>query len=85
MCHLPRPPQKIFDTVCRECLIHKLEVCGLYGKDLQTLKDFLSNRRQQAILNGQYSKWDKMSAGVAQVQFLDLYFTYFISVISPVI
>ena len=57
---------KAFDTVWHEGLIHKLEVCGLRGKILKMLIDFLSDRGQRVVLNGQCSNWDKISAGVPQ-------------------
>ena len=57
---------KAFDTVWHEGLIHKLEVCGLRGKILEMLKDFLLDRKQRVVLNGQCPNWDKISPGVPQ-------------------
>ena len=74
---------KAFDTVWHEGLIHKLEVCGLRGKILKILKDFLSDRRQRVVLNGQCSNWDKISAGVPQGSvFGPLFFLFYINDIT---
>ena len=50
-------------------LHHKLRQNGIFGKLLNTLTDFLDNRTQR-VINGQYSLWAKVEAGVPKVQFL---------------
>ena len=42
----------------------------LSSKLSNTLTDFLDNRTQRVILNGQYSSWAKAQAGVPQVSIL---------------
>ena len=36
------------------------------GKLLRLIKDFLSNRKQRVVLNGQCSSWMDVQAGVPQ-------------------
>ena len=47
--------QKAFDSVPHQRLIQKLTSFGINGKILQSIKDFLWNRTQQVVLNGQKS------------------------------
>ena len=39
---------------------------GISGNLLQILSDFLSNRKQRVVLNGQNSSWTNVHAGVPQ-------------------
>ena len=55
---------KTFDKVWHEVLIFKLEQNGISGKLLRLIKDFLSNRKQRVVLNGQCSSWMDVQAGV---------------------
>ena len=48
---------KAFDKVWHEGLIFKLKQNGISGDLLQILSDFLSNRKQRVVLNGQNSSW----------------------------
>ena len=57
---------KAFDKVWHDGLIYKLQNFGISGKLLYLLKDFLSNRSQRVTLNGQYSEWKDVKAGVPQ-------------------
>ena len=57
---------KVFDTVWHEGLIYKLKVNGLGGNILKILQDYLIDRRQRVLLNGKFSNWDNISAGVPQ-------------------
>ena len=57
---------KAFDKVWHESLIFKLEQNGISGKLLRLIKDFLSNRKQRVVLNGQCSSWMDVQAGVPQ-------------------
>ena len=59
-------PSKAFDMVWYEGLIYKMESNGLHGNILQIVKNFLADRKQRVVLNGQCSKWDTISAGVLQ-------------------
>ena len=47
-------------------LHYKLTQNDISGELLNTLTDFLDNRTQRVILNGQYSSWAKVEAGVPQ-------------------
>ena len=55
-----------FDKVWHQGLHFKLRQNGISGELLNTLADFLNNRTQRVILNGQYSSWAKVEAGVPQ-------------------
>ena len=44
-----------FDKVWHEGLIFKLEQNGISGKLLPLIKDFLSDRKQRVVLNGNAS------------------------------
>ena len=57
---------KAFDKVWHQGLHFKLRQNGISGELLNTLADFLNNRTQRVILNGQYSSWAKVEAGVPQ-------------------
>ena len=57
---------KAFDKVWHKGLLHKLQLSGISGQLLAWLKDYLSNRRQRVVINGQNSKWANINAGVPQ-------------------
>ena len=57
---------KAFDKVWHDGLIYKLKTFGITGKLLSLLQDFLSDRFQRVALNGQYSEWKEVKAGVPQ-------------------
>ena len=57
---------KAFDKVWRQSLHYNLRQNGISGGPFKTLTDFLDNRTQRVILNGQYSFWAKVEAGVPQ-------------------
>ena len=57
---------KAFDKVWHQGLHYKLRQNGISGELLNTLTDFLDNRTQRDILNGQYSSWAKVEARVPQ-------------------
>ena len=57
---------KAFDKVWHRGLLFKLESFGIRGKLLNLLEDYLSNRFQRVLLNGQESSWLPIKAGVAQ-------------------
>ena len=57
---------KAFDKVWHEGLIHKLKQNGISGKFLDIIKDFLDSRKQRVLLNGQYSSWASITAGLPQ-------------------
>ena len=57
---------KAFDQVWHQGLLFKLESFGIRGKLLSLLEDYLSNRFQRILLNGQESNWLAIKAGVSQ-------------------
>ena len=57
---------KAFDKVWHQGLHCKLRQNPTSVELLSTLTDFLDNRTQKVILNGQYSSWTKVQAGVPQ-------------------
>ena len=57
---------KAFDKVWHEGLIFKLQQNGIFGNLLNLLCDFLRNRKQRILLNGQVSGWSDVKAGVPQ-------------------
>ena len=57
---------KAFDKVCHGGLTFKLKQNGISGNLLNLLCDFLRNRKQRVLLNGQVSDWSDVRAGVPQ-------------------
>ena len=57
---------KTFEKVWHEGLIYKLQQSGISGELLNILIDFLNNRKQRVVLNGQSSNWVDVKAGVPQ-------------------
>ena len=53
---------KAFDKAWHQVLHCKLRQNGISGELLNTLTDFLDNRTQRVILNGQYSSWANVEA-----------------------
>ena len=49
-----------------DVIIFKLTQNGISGNLLNLLRDLLNERTQHVILNGQYSTWKNVSAGVPQ-------------------
>ncbi len=57
---------KAFDRVWHQGIIYKLQCLGICGNLLEFFKDYLSNRHQRVMLNGHYSEWGHINAGVPQ-------------------
>ena len=55
---------KAFDKVWHEGLIFELKQNGISGNLRNLLCDFLKNRKQRVLLNGQVSDWFDVRAGV---------------------
>ena len=62
---------KAYDKVWHEHLIFKLKQNGTSGNLLNLSCDFLRNRKQRVLLNGQVSDWSDVRAGVPQGSILD--------------
>ena len=61
---------KLFDKIWREGIIFKVKQNGISGELLNLFYDFLRNRNQRVILNGQVSTWTNVNAGVLQSSIL---------------
>ena len=57
---------KAFDTVWYVGLIFKLKTYGVEGNLLKLLENYLTDRQQRVVLNGQTSSWQNIYAGVPQ-------------------
>ena len=57
---------KIFEKVWHDGIVYKLTQNGISGNLLNLLEDFLKERKQRAVLNGQVSTWTNINAGVPQ-------------------
>ena len=55
---------KAFDKVWHEGLIYKVKSMGVSGQLLNLLENYLTNRHQRVLLNGQNSAWAPVLAGV---------------------
>ena len=61
---------KAFDKIWHEGLILHLKQNSISIELLHILSDFLSNRKQRVVLNGQNSSWNNVHAGVPQESIL---------------
>ena len=57
---------KAFDKIWYKGIIFKLKQNDISGKLFSVLYDFLKDRKQRVILNGQVSSWAGVNAGVLQ-------------------
>ena len=57
---------KAFDKVWHKSLIHKLKQNGLEGNLLHTLANFLKDRKQRVVQNGQNSTWFNVEEEIPQ-------------------
>ena len=64
---------KAFDKVWHEGLLFKLESYGIAGELLNLFKDYLQERQQRVVLNGQSSSWKAINPVFHKVHFLTLF------------
>ena len=57
---------KAFDKVWHDGLLYKLKCYGVEGGLFNILQNYLQNRKQTVVLNGQSSSWLDVNAGVPQ-------------------
>ena len=57
---------KALNKVWHQGVILKLKQNTISGNLLKIIEDFLSNRYQRVVLNGQYSGWAAVNTGVPQ-------------------
>ena len=63
---------KVFDKVWHEGLIYKLKSYGIYGNLLKLIENYLTDREQGVVLNGQTSSWERVLSCVPQRSVLGL-------------
>ena len=57
---------KAFDKVWHKGILFKLKKCGVGGRLLAWFADYLTERVQRVVINGQFSDWGTIKAGVPQ-------------------
>ena len=57
---------KAFDRVWHTGLLAKLKRIGIDSNLLKWFKDYLNDRKQRVVINGQFSSWGSVLAGVPQ-------------------
>jgi hypothetical protein len=57
---------KAFDKVPHRRLIAKLRGLGIGGKILQWIENWLANRKQRIVIDGEKSRWESVVSGVPQ-------------------
>ena len=57
---------RAFDRVWNDRLIYQLKQNGIEGEMLKILSSFLAERKQRVIIDGKFSSWAEIEAGVPQ-------------------
>ena len=57
---------KAFDKVPHKRLLAKLHAHGVQGRVLSWFKEWLDDRKQRTVLNGEVSDWESVASGVPQ-------------------
>ena len=57
---------KVFDKVSQQGLLYKLKQNGISGNLLETLNDFLKDRKERLALTVQNFSWANVEVGVTQ-------------------
>ena len=58
--------KKAFDSVPHMRLLNKLKAYGISDKLLDWISNFLTDRKQKVVLNGESSSWAKVISGIPQ-------------------
>ena len=61
---------KVFDCICHDLLVAKLNAYGLPLPALKTIQDYLQNRKQKTKIGSSYSSWEDITSGVTQSSIL---------------
>ena len=77
---------KAFDCVSHVILLQKLCNFGISGSLLIWCKDYLTDREQRVVIEGQSSTWSVIPSGVPQGSLLGpLFFVFFVSDLPDVV